>query len=101
MGTCGTDAQASTRSLDDNRNCGIVGESAEGSMGDLNHSVGNSENDRRSFLKSCGRFAATVPPTMTVMLATSLTSNAIAKSTGTRDTGSKGGGDGVKKKAGN
>ncbi len=41
-----------------------------------------SEADRRNFLKSCGRFAATVPPAMTVMLSTSLTSNAIAKSTG-------------------
>jgi hypothetical protein len=49
-----------------------------------------SENDRRSFLKSCGRFAATVPPAMTMMLATSLTSNAIAKSTGAGDAGSGG-----------
>jgi hypothetical protein len=67
-------------------------------MDNSEHSIGNSENDRRSFLKSCGRFAATVPPTMTVMLATSLTSNAIAKSTGARDTGAISGGrpDGVK-----
>jgi hypothetical protein len=67
-------------------------------MDNSEHSISNSENDRRSFLKSCGRFAATVPPTMTVMLATSLTSNAIAKSTGARDTGAKSGGtpDGVK-----
>ena len=46
-----------------------------------------SESDRRDFLRSCGRFAATVPPAMTVMLATSLNSNAIAKSTGSGDTG--------------
>jgi hypothetical protein len=67
-------------------------------MDNSEHSIGDSENDRRSFLKSCGRFAATVPPTMTVMLATSLTSNAIAKSTGARDTGGISGGtpDGVK-----
>jgi hypothetical protein len=78
-------------------------------MDNSEHSISNSENDRRSFLKSCGRFAATVPPTMTVMLATSLTSNAIAKSTGARDTGPtgggdtgpKGGGDGGTKKTGN
>jgi hypothetical protein len=55
----------------------------------------DSESDRRDFLKSCGRFAATVPPTMTVMLSTSLTSSAIAKSTGARDVGgSQGGGQG-------
>jgi hypothetical protein len=51
-------------------------------------SARQSESDRRDFLKSCGRFAATVPPAMTVMLATSLNSNAIAKSTGAGDTGS-------------
>lgn len=38
------------------------------------------EEDRRSFLMSCGRFALTVPPAMTVLLSTSLTSPAIAKS---------------------
>jgi hypothetical protein len=43
--------------------------------------------DRREFLQSCGRFAATVPPAMTVLLSTSLTSEAIAASTG----GGKGG----------
>jgi hypothetical protein len=69
-------------------------------MDNLEHSVRDSENDRRNFIKSCGRFAATVPPTMTLMLATSLTSNAIAKSTGTGDTGSKGGSD-TGSKAGN
>ncbi len=50
-----------------------------------------SEEDRRSFLKSCGRFAATVPPAMTVMLSTSLTSNAIARSTGSGHHGHGGG----------
>jgi hypothetical protein len=38
--------------------------------------------DRRAFIKSCGRFAATVPPVMTVLLSTSLASPAIAQSTG-------------------
>ncbi|WP_340268435.1 hypothetical protein [Sphingobium mellinum] len=40
------------------------------------------EEDRRVFLKSCGRFALTVPPAMTILLSTSLSSPAIAKSTG-------------------
>jgi hypothetical protein len=57
--------------------------------------VEQSEDDRRSFLKNCGRFAVAVPPVVTMMLSTSLTSPAIAKSTGdagnkpNRDTGSK------------
>lgn len=42
--------------------------------------------DRRDFLKSCGRFAVTVPPAMTVLLSTSLSSQAIARSVG-GDTG--------------
>jgi hypothetical protein len=46
-----------------------------------------SEEDRRNFLKSCGRFAATVPPAMSVLLTTSLSSGAIAKSTGSGDVG--------------
>lgn len=37
---------------------------------------------RREFLKSCGRFAAVTPPTVILLLSTSLTSNAIAKSGG-------------------
>ena len=48
------------------------------------------DDDRRSFLKSCGRFAVTVPPAMTVLLSTSLTSEAIAKSTGGGGGGPKG-----------
>jgi hypothetical protein len=54
--------------------------------------LSRSEHDRRQFLRSCGKFAATVPPTMTVMLSTSLTSNAIAKSTGSGDGGGGHGG---------
>ncbi|WP_074078392.1 hypothetical protein [Microvirga massiliensis] len=38
------------------------------------------EDDRREFLKKCGKFAATVPPAVTVLLSTSLTSDAIAAS---------------------
>ncbi|MBP1885239.1 hypothetical protein [Sinorhizobium mexicanum] len=41
-----------------------------------------SEEDRREFLKSCGRFAVVTPPAVTMLLSTSLTSNAIAKSGG-------------------
>jgi hypothetical protein len=63
-------------------------------MDQYSSSTRKSEADRRNFLKSCGRFAATVPPAMTVMLATSLNSNAIAKSTGAGDSGvHTGGGD--------
>ena len=46
-----------------------------------------SEEDRRTFLKACGRFAAITPPAITVLLSTSLTSGAIAES------GRGGGGD--------
>lgn len=45
--------------------------------------------DRRNFLKSCGRFAATVPPAMTILLSTSLSSEAIAASSGGGGGGSK------------
>ncbi|WP_246774970.1 hypothetical protein [Bradyrhizobium diazoefficiens] len=40
------------------------------------------DNDRREFLKICGKFAAVTPPAMTVLLSTSLTSGAIASSGG-------------------
>jgi hypothetical protein len=36
--------------------------------------------DRRKFLIACGRFAAVTPPAMTLLLSTSLTSTAIARS---------------------
>jgi len=39
---------------------------------------------RRDFLKRAGRFAAVTPPSITLLLGTSLTSQAIAKSGGTR-----------------
>ncbi|MDX0651757.1 hypothetical protein GOD34_13320 [Sinorhizobium medicae] len=39
-----------------------------------------SEQDRREFLKACGRFAAVTSPTVTMLLSTSLTSDAIASS---------------------
>ena len=43
---------------------------------------GNEDDDRRAFLKTCGRFAAVTPPVMTLLLSTSLTSGAIASSGG-------------------
>jgi hypothetical protein len=48
-----------------------------------------SEEDRRTFLKACGRFAAITPPAITALLSTSLTSGAIAAS----GSGGSGGGD--------
>jgi hypothetical protein len=38
--------------------------------------------DRRAFLKSCGRFAAVTPPVVSLLLSTSLSSEAIARSGG-------------------
>jgi hypothetical protein len=40
------------------------------------------EEDRRKFLASCGRFAAVTPPALTILLSTSLNTDAIANSTG-------------------
>lgn len=45
----------------------------------------NEDDDRRAFLKTCGRFAAVTSPTMTLLLSTSLTSRAIAHSGGLHD----------------
>ena len=42
------------------------------------------DEDRRAFLEACGKFATTVPPALTLLLSTSLTSSAIARSTGDR-----------------
>jgi len=49
--------------------------------------------DRRNFLKSAGRFAAVTPPAITLLLSTSLTSDAIAHSGG-RNGGGKPGNNG-------
>ncbi|MGO4125089.1 hypothetical protein AB4Z01_11820 [Inquilinus sp. YAF38] len=38
--------------------------------------------DRRAFLAKCGRFAVITPPAVTMLLSTSLSSQAIAKSGG-------------------
>ncbi|WP_313436664.1 hypothetical protein [Novosphingobium sp.] len=53
------------------------------------------ESDRRSFLTACGKYSLLVPPTMTMLLSTTLTSPAIAKSGGQGGGGgSSGGGNG-------
>ena len=38
------------------------------------------DEDRRKFLAACGKFAAVTPPVLTVLLSTSLNSEAVAKS---------------------
>ncbi|UEM20765.1 hypothetical protein JL100_027415 [Skermanella mucosa] len=40
------------------------------------------EMERRKFLGQCGRFAIATPPAITLLMSTSLTSQAIAKSGG-------------------
>jgi hypothetical protein len=42
--------------------------------------MANDEDDRREFLKTCGRFAAVTPPIMTALLSTTLTSTAVMAS---------------------
>jgi hypothetical protein len=52
------------------------------------------DEDRRKFLATCGRFAAVTPPAITLLLSTSLTSNAIAASQGRTGYGNGQGGYG-------
>ena len=49
--------------------------------------------DRRKFLISAGRFAAVTPPAITLLLSTSLTSDAIAQSGGRNGNDHPGNGD--------
>jgi hypothetical protein len=58
------------------------------------------DNDRRDFLKKCGKFAAVTPPAITLLLSTSLTSNAIAKSGTGNKTGWVNGGPGNSQSSG-
>jgi hypothetical protein len=57
------------------------------------------DDDRRKFLATCGQFAVVTPPALTVLLSTSLNSEAIAQSGGPRgdrdhrDRGDRGHGD--------
>jgi len=43
-------------------------------------------DDRREFIKKCGKFAAVTPPAVTFLLSTTMSSNAIAKSGSGRPT---------------
>lgn len=45
-------------------------------------SLHEADNDRREFLKTCGRFAVVTPPAVTFLLSTSMSSKAIAASNG-------------------
>lgn len=47
--------------------------------------VVSADEDRRKFLAACGRFAVITPPALTMLLSTSLTSKAIARSGGRGD----------------
>jgi hypothetical protein len=49
--------------------------------------------DRRKFLAACGKFAIVTPPAITLLLSTSLSSTAIAHSSGRGDHGGRGGRD--------
>jgi hypothetical protein len=51
-------------------------------------------DERREFLKPCGKFAVVTPPTITALLSTSLTSTAIAQSGGRLVGGNNGFGNG-------
>lgn len=46
------------------------------------HSPERIEDDRREFLKKAGRFAVITPPAVTFLLSTSMSSKAIAASSG-------------------
>ncbi|RVH23531.1 hypothetical protein CN211_32790 [Sinorhizobium meliloti] len=68
-------------------------------MEELRKGGSPAEEDRREFLKACGRFAAVTPPAVTMLLSTSLTSDAIAAS-GSGSSGGKGGSGGNSTKGG-
>ncbi len=55
----------------------------------------DTDEDRRKFLAACGKFAAVTPPAITLLLSTSLTSDAVAQSAGGGNTkGNNGWGNG-------
>lgn len=49
-------------------------------MPEVTNGPDEADKDRRKFLASCGRFAVVTPPAITMLLSTSLTSDAIARS---------------------
>jgi hypothetical protein len=56
-------------------------------MTDVQNSDDRANEDRRKFLATCGKFAVVTPPSITVLLSTSLTSDAIAASGARSDRG--------------
>jgi hypothetical protein len=50
------------------------------------------DDDRRKFLAACGKFAVVTPPALTVLLSTSLNSNAMSRSGGYQGGGNQDGG---------
>jgi hypothetical protein len=52
------------------------------------------QEDRRKFLAACGRFAAVTPPMLTLLVSTSVNTDAIAKSGGGMGSGDHGHGHG-------
>jgi hypothetical protein len=63
-------------------------------MTNLNDPEAKQDEDRRKFLAACGKFAVVTPPAMTLLLSTSLTSDAIAHSGGRGAHGNNGYGNG-------
>ena len=57
--------------------------------------INRAKADRRQFLSTAGKFAVVVPPAMTLMLSTTMTSPAIAASGGFVQHGNNGVGNGV------
>ena len=53
------------------------------------------DHDRRTFLMNAGKFAAVVPPSMTLLLSTTMHSQAIAQSAVSVPNGNNGVGNGV------
>ena len=65
-------------------------------MSEINNLPENdADKDRRKFLASCGKFAVVTPPAITMLLSTSLTSDAIAASGFGPTKGNNGVGNGV------
>jgi hypothetical protein len=59
-------------------------------MTELNRPESEADEDRRKFLAACGKFAVVTPPAITLLLSTSLTSDAIAQSGGKPGGGPRG-----------
>jgi hypothetical protein len=60
---------------------------------DPKQSMTQADEDRRRFLKSCGRFAAVTPPALAVLMSTTLKAQASSNRHGHSDHGDHGGDD--------